>query len=261
MRFNGKVAIVTGSGQGIGKSIAIALAVEGAKVVTNNRKPGTPGGDAATVAAEIKAAGGEAVPVFGSVSDYAQSQKLIKDTISNFGRIDILVNNAAIMLRGPLIDYTEEQIRAIIDVNIVGCIFCCQHVIPQMAKQKYGKIINISSGAGLEGPPLHTVYSATKHAVIGLTEALAAELAYYNINVNAVCPGGVATRMNYEPGEVPSNPYNFFHRKITSADIAAAVLFLASDEARNITSSWLPVTAAVEKKVPDPNRSLKSNKD
>jgi NAD(P)-dependent dehydrogenase (short-subunit alcohol dehydrogenase family) len=252
VRFSGKVAIVTGSGQGIGMSIAVALSAEGAKVVTNNRKPGTRGGDAATVAAEIKAAGGEAFAVFGSVSDYVESQNLIRTVMNKFGRIDILVNNAAIMLRGPLINYTEEQIRAIIDVNILGCIFCCQQVIPHMARQKYGKIINISSGAGLEGPPLHTVYSATKHAVIGFTEALAAELAYYNINVNSLCPGGVPTRMNSEPGEPPSNPYNFFHRNITAADIAAAVLFLASDEARNITSSCLPVTAGVEKKVPDP---------
>ena len=210
MRFSGKVAIVTGSGQGIGRSIAVALAAEGAKVVTNNRKPGTRGGDAATVAAEIKAAGGEAISVFSSVDDYAESQKLIQTAIDNFGRIDILVNNAAIMLRGPLINYTEEQIRAIINVNILGCIFCCRQVIPHMARQKYGKIINISSGAGLEGPPLHTVYSATKHAVIGLTEALAAELAYYNINVNSVCPGGVPTRMNSEPGETPSAPLQFF---------------------------------------------------
>ena len=252
MRFSGKVAIVTGSGQGIGRSIAVALAAEGAKVVTNNRKPGTQGGDAATVAAEIKASGGEAFAVFDSVSDYVESQNLIRTVMNKFGRIDILVNNAAIMLRGPLINYTEEQIRAIIDVNILGCIFCCQQVIPHMARQKYGKIINISSGAGLEGPPLHTVYSATKHAAIGFTEALAAELAYYNINVNSVCPGGVSTRMNSEPGETPYAPYNFFHRKITGADIAAAVLFLASDEAHNITSSCLPVTAGVEKKVPDP---------
>jgi NAD(P)-dependent dehydrogenase (short-subunit alcohol dehydrogenase family) len=252
MRFEGKVAIVTGSGQGIGKSIAMALAAEGAKVVTNNRKRGTKGGDAATTAAEIKAAGGEAIPVFASVSDYGESKKLIQTAVDHYGKIDVLVNNAAILLNGPLINYTEKQMRDIVDINILGCVFCCQQVIPHMARQKYGKIINISSGAGLEGPPLHTVYSATKHAVIGLTEALAAELAYYNINVNSVCPGGVPTRMNSEPGETPSDPYNFFHRKITGADIAAAVLFLASDEAHNITSSCLPVTAGVEKKVPDP---------
>jgi 3-oxoacyl-[acyl-carrier protein] reductase len=249
MRLDGKVAIVTGSGQGIGRSIAMVLAKEGAKVVTNNRKPGTQGGDAATVAAEIKAAGGIAIPVFGSVSDYKDSQKLIQTTVDNFGRVDILVNNAAIGLGGPLINNTEKQIRDIVDVNITGCIFCCQHVIPYMARQKYGKIVNISSGAGLQGDAMITVYSATKYAVIGFTEALAAELAYYNINVNAVCPGGVPTRMNYRPGA--TYDYNFFHRPITGEDIAAAVVFLASEESRNITSSWLPVTAGVEKKVPD----------
>ena len=249
MRFDGKVAIVTGSGQGIGKSIAKVLAAEGAKVVTNNRAPGTKGGDAATVAAEINATGGEAFPFFGSVSDYYESQKLIQAAIDHFGKIDVLVNNAAIMLTGPLVNYTEKQIRDIVDININGCIFCCQHVIPHMARRKYGKIVNISSGAGLIGDANLTVYSATKYAVIGFTEALATELGYYNINVNAVCPGGVPTRMNYRPGA--TYDYNFFHRKITGEDIAAAVLFLASDEARSITSTWLPVTAGVEKKVPE----------
>jgi 3-oxoacyl-[acyl-carrier protein] reductase len=250
MRFEGKVAIVTGSGQGIGKSIAMALAAEGAKVVTNNRKRGTKGGDAATTAAEIKAAGGGAIPVFASVSDYGESKKLIQTAVDHYGKIDVLVNNAAILLNGPLINYTEKQMRDIVDINILGCVFCCQHAVPYMSKQKYGKIVNISSGAALQGDAMITVYTATKYAVIGLTEALAAEVAYYNINVNAVCPGGVPTRMNFAPGA--TFDYNFFHREISGGDIAAAVLFLASEEARNITSSWLPVTAGVEKKVPDP---------
>ena len=249
MRFDGKVVIVTGSGQGIGRSIARVFAAEGAKVVTNNRRPGTRGGDAATVAEEIKAAGGEAMAVFSSVSDYKESQKIIQTTIDKYGQIDVLVNNAAIMLDGMLVNYTEKQIRDIIDINFTGCVFCCQHVIPHMARRKYGKIVNISSGAGLAGDANITVYSATKYAVIGFTEALAAEVAYYNINVNAVCPGGVPTRMNFRPGA--TFDYNFFHRPITGEDIAAAVLFFASEESRNITSTWLPVTAGVEKKVPD----------
>jgi 3-oxoacyl-[acyl-carrier protein] reductase len=246
MRFDGKVAIVTGSGQGIGKSIAKALAAEGAKVVTNNRKEGQNGGDAATVASEIKAAGGEAVPFFGSVSDYNESQKLIQTAVNKYGRIDILVNNAATMLRGPLIDHTEAQIREIIDINMMGCIFCCQHVIPYMAKQRYGKIINISSGAGLQAEPGIAVYSATKYAVIGLTEALAPELGYYNINVNAVCPGAIKTRMSEEGGVYNDNA---LYREITGKDVATAVLFLASDEAQSITSTWIPVTSGTEKRV------------
>jgi NAD(P)-dependent dehydrogenase (short-subunit alcohol dehydrogenase family) len=251
MRFDGKVAIVTGSGQGIGKAIAMALAAEGAKVVTNNRKAGTQGGDAATVAAEIKAAGGEVVPFFGNVSDYDEAKKLIQMAVSNFGKIDILVNNAGISLRGPFINYTVEQIDAVIDIDIKGCIYCCQHVIPYMAKQRYGKIVNISSGAGLKADPMISIYSAAKYAILGLTEALAAELAYYNINVNAVCPGGVRTAMNMpRPGK--SYTDNFFRREITPEDIAAGVLFLASDEARNITSYGLPVTAGQEKPIPAP---------
>ena len=252
MRFDGKVAIVTGSGQGIGKAIAMALAAEGAKVVTNNRKPGTQGGDAATVAAEIKAAGGDAVPFFGSVSDYQEAKKLIQTAVSNFGKIDILVNNAGITFRGPFINSTVEQINAILDVDIKGCIYCCQHVIPYMARQRYGKIVNISSGAGLKAEPMISIYSAAKYAILGLTEALAAELAYYNINVNAVCPGQVRTAMNVpRPGQSYIN--NFFRREITSEDIAHGVLFLVSDEARNITSCGLPITAGCEKTLPAPD--------
>ena len=108
-KLKGKVAIVTGSGQGIGKAIAIALAAEGAKVVTNNRKPGTQGGDAATVAAEIKAAGGEAVPFFGSVSDFKEAQKAIETAVSNFGRIDIVVNNAGSDAPKMVWNMTEED--------------------------------------------------------------------------------------------------------------------------------------------------------
>ena len=250
MRFDGKVAIVTGSGQGIGRSIALALAAEGAKVVTNNRVAGREGGDAATVAAEIKAAGGEAIAVFGNVSDYKESQELVQTAVNKYGRIDILVNNAATMLRGPIIGYTEAQIREIIDVNLIGSIFCCQHVIPHMARQKYGKIVNISSGAGLQGEPNLAVYSATKYAIIGLTEALAPELGYYNINVNAVCPGAVSTRMSRDSGSGYSD--NILRREITGEDVAAAVLFLASDESKSITSMWIPVTSGIEKRVPPP---------
>jgi NAD(P)-dependent dehydrogenase (short-subunit alcohol dehydrogenase family) len=247
MRFAGKVAIVTGSGQGIGRAIALGLAAEGAKVVTNNRAAGSKGGDATTVAAEIKAAGGEAIAVFGSVADPKESQNIVATTVAKYGRVDILVNNAATMLRGPIINYTDAQIREIINVNLIGCIYCCQNVIPQMARQKYGKIVNISSGAGLQGEPGLSVYSATKYAVIGLTEALAPELGYYNINVNAVCPGAIETRMSSGSGGSYSD--NILYREITPEDVAATVLFLASDESKSITSTWIPVTSGIEKRV------------
>ena len=247
MRFAGKVAIVTGSGQGIGRSIALGLAAEGAKVVTNNRAVGSKGGDAATVASEIKAFGGEAIAVFGNVSDYQESLNIVETTIRKYGRVDILVNNAATMLRGSIINYTKAQIHEIIDVNLVGCIYCCQHVIPHMARQKYGKIVNVSSGAGLQGEPNMSVYSATKYAVIGLTEALAPELGYYNINVNAVCPGAIETRMSRGSGGSYND--NILYREITPEDVAATVLFLASDESKSITSVWIPVTSGIEKRV------------
>jgi 3-oxoacyl-[acyl-carrier protein] reductase len=247
MRFEGKVAIVTGSSQGIGRAIALGLAAEGAKVVTNNRAAGSKGGDATTVAAEIKSAGGEAIAVFGSVADPKGSQNIVATTVAKYGRVDILVNNAATMLRGPIINYTDAQIREIINVNLIGCIYCCQNVIPHMARQKYGKIVNISSGAGLQGKPGLSVYSATKYAVIGLTEALAPELGYYNINVNAVCPGAIETRMSSGSGGSYSD--NILYREITPEDVAATVLFLASDESKSLTSVWIPVTSGIEKRV------------
>jgi NAD(P)-dependent dehydrogenase (short-subunit alcohol dehydrogenase family) len=131
-----------------------------------------------------------------------------------------------------------------------------------MARQKYGKIINILSGAGFYAEPNYTAYSASKYGIIGLTESLAAEVSHYNINVNAVCPGAILTPMLRRmlqirfPGQDPEAEYvkrcegQFFHREVTDKDVANTVLFLASEEARNITSQWIAVTAGKEKKTP-----------
>lgn len=271
MRFDRKVVLITGAAHGMGASHALGFAREGADVVAVDIAKDVPGivyGMATNteldqVVKEIKGVGRKAINVIADVSKNAEVKAAVNKAIAEFGKIDILVNNAGVLSGSPLINMTEKEINALIDVNIKGVIYCCMHVIPYMAKQRYGKIINISSCAGLNALPTISVYSATKYAVIGLTEALAAELCHYNINVNAVCPGGVFTpmveriKLKLSPGVDPRASYltdsatnHFFHREITAQDVTNAVLFLASDEAKNITSHMLPVSAAGEKSAP-----------
>ena len=276
MRFDGKVALVTGAAHGMGACEALQFAKEGANIValdiskqisTLDYSLGS-SDELSKLVNEIKGMGRKAIGVVADVRKSDEVKNAVDKAIAEFGKIDILVNNAGVLVVSPLIHTTEEQIRLLIDVNIKGVIHCCQHVIPHMAKQRYGKIINISSGAGLYAEPCISVYAATKYAVLGLTESLAAELAYYNINVNAVCPGNIRTPMHQirrgdaddqeteDAGAEGPLAYTatFFRREVTAQDIANTVLFLASEEASNITSQWIPVTAGIEKKAlaPEP---------
>ena len=273
MRFDGKVALVTGAAHGMGASHILGFAKEGADVVALDIAKDIPAisygmgtnAELDQVVSEIKRMGRRAIGVIADVSKNAEVKAAVDKAIAEFGKIDILVNNAGVGCQGPLINMTEKEINAVIDVNLKGVIYCCMHVIPQMARRRYGKIINISSCAGLHAEPSFSVYGASKYAVRGLTEALAAELCHYNINVNAVCPGGIFTPMVQRnllqlfPEADPHAVYlaefvtsAYFRREITAQDVTNAVLFLASDEARNITSHMLPVSAATEKKTPSP---------
>lgn len=270
MRFDGKVAMITGAAHGMGASHALGFAKEGADIVAIDIAESIPGTIAAKASSkdldqivkEIKAMGRKAIGVIADISKPAQVKAAVDKAIVEFGKIDILVNNAGVCVLGPIINATEQQINNTIDVNLKGTIYCCKYVVPHMAKRKYGKIINILSGAALYAEPTMTVYGASKYGVRGLTEALAAEVAHYNINVNGVCPGAILTPMlkaclpilfpKAPPETSYANFYNmdFFRREVTAQDVTNAVLFLASEEARNITSHILPVTAAVEKKTP-----------
>jgi 3-oxoacyl-[acyl-carrier protein] reductase len=189
-----RVAIVTGSGQGIGKALAVGLAEAGAQVVTNNRKPGTDGGDAETAAKEIIDKGGQAVPCFGDVSEPEVARKLVQTALDKFGRLDILVSNAAIQMEKSFLDTTLEDYDALLKINLKGPFNCLQAVLPHMIAQKYGRIITISSGSGLGITKGEVAYGTTKAGIECLTKGIVLEVAEYGITLNSVMPVAM-TRM------------------------------------------------------------------
>ena len=195
-----KVAIVTGSSQGIGKAIAISFAQEGAKVVTNNRRAGTEGGDAETVAKEIADMGGQAIPFFGSVSDFAVAEKMVKAAIDKFGRVDILVNNGGADSPKMVWNMTEEDWDKCVDSFLKGAFNCTRHVAGLMRDQKWGRIINTTSTA-FTGTVGHCNYGAAKAGLVGLTRAVARELGRSGVTCNAYCPTA-ATRFTLAPDVV-----------------------------------------------------------
>jgi NAD(P)-dependent dehydrogenase (short-subunit alcohol dehydrogenase family) len=249
MELKGKVAIVTGSGRGIGEGIALVLAREGANIVINDR---TLSKDAEGVVKKIISSGGKAIAVAADVSKKADVTAMVAEAVKQFGAIDILVNNAGIEGHPCLTkDLSEEQWDRIISVNLKGVFLCCQAVIPQMMKQKKGRIVNIGSTAGLRmtffgGPE----YTASKHGVAGLNQHLAWELADSNITVNTVCPGGVQTPL-MEASTTPEYREMTVKRLVplgrftTIEEIGEAVSFLASDRAAMITGQMLGVDGGI----------------
>lgn len=205
--LEGKVAVVTGSGQGIGKGIALVLAREGARVITNNRKPNAQkeavdlsildeaarakhaamSGDAEQTANEINASGGEAIPFYGNVADYETAGKLIQTAIDQWGRIDILVNNAAGLGAGTLNDTSEADWDYQTIPKLKGSYNTMKHAISHMIEQKFGRIINIASDAWVGIPGL-AAYSAGNAGLVGVSKAAAKELAPHGITVNTICP-------------------------------------------------------------------------
>lgn len=249
MELKGKTAIVTGSGRGIGEGIALVLAREGANIVINDR---TITKDAEGVVQKIIAMGGKVIAVAADVSKKAEVQAMAAATIAHFGAIDILVNNAGIEGRPCLTeDLAEEQWDRIMNVNLKGVFLCCQAVIPQMKKQGSGRIVNISSTAGIRmtffgGPE----YTASKHGVAGLNQHLAWELADSNITVNTVCPGGVQTPLMEETTTAEYRAQVVkrlipLGRFSTINEIGEAVSFLASDRAAMITNQMLGVDGGI----------------
>ena len=234
MRLSNTVALVTGAGRGIGRGIALAFAREGASVIVATLD----NYEANSVAGEITALDRVALPVSVDVSEEAQVAHMIQLSLDRFGRIDVLVNNVGTLeLPGDLLGTTPEAWDHTMAVNVRSVYLCCRAVLPGMIARGSGRIINIASTAGLRGLPDRAVYCASKHAVVGLTKALAIDQKPHGIAVNAICPGAVET-----PLTAITRPDADKTDWMGPHDIANVAVFLASDEAKSMTGSIVEVS-------------------
>lgn len=238
MRFDGKVALITGAGRGIGRGTALAFAEAGAEVVAWSRTAA----EIESLVAEIEAAGGKALAQVVDVTDDAR----VREAMGELGRLDVLFNNAGTNRPQPLLEIDAESLDTVLDLNIRAAIIVAQAAARKMVAQGEGSIVNMSSTMGHVGGPNRAVYCTTKHAIEGLTKALATELAPMGVRVNAVAPTFVETAMtrpmladpsfkDFVLGMIPMG------KVATAADVAAAVVFLASPAAGMITGTSLLV--------------------
>lgn len=239
--LKGKVALVTGASRGIGREIAVTLAQKGASVVINYN-----GSEerAKEVKDEIESFGGTAKLYQCNVADFAAVEAMIKEVVKEMGSLDILVNNAGITKDNLIMKMKEEDFDAVMDINLKGAFNTIKHASRQMLKQKSGKIVNISSVSGVLGNAGQANYSASKAGVIGLTKAMARELASRQINVNAVAPGFIDTDMTAalsEDAKAASVTQIPFGRTGKAKEIANVVAFLASEDASYITGQVISV--------------------
>jgi 3-oxoacyl-[acyl-carrier protein] reductase len=242
--LKGKVAVVTGASQGIGRDTALALTEAGAKLVVAARNEEK----LTALVSEIAAGGGEAFAVKMDVADAEQVKAGFRQAIERFGRIDILVNNAAVTRDGLAMRMKKEDWEAVLLTNLTGAHLCIQQALPTMMKARAGRIINISSVVAQSGNAGQANYVAAKAGLIGLTKAMAIEIASRNITVNAVAPGFVETPMtDVLPDKVKEELKTRIPlgRMGSPRDVAAAIVFLASDEAGYITGHVLNVNGGM----------------
>ena len=244
MELKDKVAIVTGSGRGIGEGIANVLAREGARLVIVDMNLD----DANKVVKRIEAGGGKAIAAKADISKKAEIDALVAQAIKAFGTVDILVNNAGIEATPCLAhEMSETQWDRVLGVNLKGTFFCCQAVLPAMIAKGSGRIINIASTAGLRMTFFGSIdYTVSKHGVAGLTQHLAWEVADHRITVNSICPGGVLTPLmeQHTTAEFRDKVVKRLiplGRMDTIEEVGEAVSFLASDRAQMITGQMLAV--------------------
>ena len=239
--FTDKIAIVTGAGRGIGKEIAKTLAAKGALVIVNYCGSAK---RAEETVQEIEAAGGKAEALQCDISDFTKAGEMMDYVIKTYGRVDILVNNAGITRDGLLMKMSEEDFDAVLNTNLKGAFNCIKHISRQMLKQKSGHIVNISSVSGVMGNAGQVNYSASKAGVIGMTKAVAREMASRGITCNAVAPGFIKTDMTDVRSDTIRENINAQIPMRTfgeTADVANLVAFLASDEAKYITGQVICV--------------------
>lgn len=243
-RLEGKVAIVTGAATGMGRTFCAGLAREGAQVVAADIQDMTATLDA------VRAAGGKCEGVRTDVSQQDAVERMVQQTIDTFGRVDVLVNNAAIYPLQPFEQITLDDWHKVLGVNLDGVFLCTRAVVPHMKAQRYGRIVSISSGIFFTGTPYFAHYAASKGAIIGLTRSLAPEVGEFGITINAIAPGLVQTE------GVLANPHvvaawdaviatQCVKRRETPEDVLGSVLFFASDESAFVTGQTLCVDGGV----------------
>ncbi len=245
MDLSGRVALVTGSGRGIGQAIALELAEVGASVIINDI------GEVPTVenvVKEIRAMNRESLAIMADVSSSSDVDRMIEEATAAFGKIDILVNNAGITRDQLLIRMSDEDWDKVISVNLKSVFLCTRAVLRNMVKQRWGRIINITSIAAITGNPGQANYTSAKAGIIGFTRTVAREVASRSITVNAIAPGFIDTQMTQQLNETQQQelkkliPVGFIG---TPRDIAEAAAFLASEEARYITGQVLNVNGGM----------------
>jgi 3-oxoacyl-[acyl-carrier protein] reductase len=242
-----RVALVTGASQGIGRATSLALAAAGARVAVAARNAEKLAG----VAAEIAAAGGEALAVTMDVADAAQIKAGFRQAVERFGRLDILVNNAAITRDGLAVRMKSEDWDAVLRTNLTGAHLCIQQALAVMLRQRHGRIISVTSVVAQAGNAGQANYVAAKAGLIGLTRAMATEVASRNITVNAVAPGFIVSPMTDPLPDLPDAVKKQLLARIPlgrmgqDAEVAAAIVFLAADEAAYITGHVLDVNGGM----------------
>ena len=241
LSLENKVAVVTGASRGIGRAIAEVLGQQGADVVCGDRLEK----QAEETAAQVAAASGRRTSgCLVDVADYQSAHDFIQCALENFGKVDILVNNAGITRDNLLLRIDESDWDAVLNTNLKGAYNCCKAAIRPMMKQRYGRIVNITSVVGLSGNAGQANYAASKAGLIGFTKSLAKELGSRNITVNAVAPGYITTALTnvlsdeYRAAAIKATPMG---RLGTPEDVAYAVAFLVSDQASFITGQVLSV--------------------
>lgn len=245
-RFTGRVVVITGGGTGIGKACALAFAEEGARVVVAGRRESP----LKETVDEILLRNGQGVYQVTDVSKSDQVDRLVEKALENFGKVDVFVANASMVLVSPIEETTDEEVHRLINTNVKGTYFQLRKAATMMKRQGFGNIVAMSSMSGLIGHPGMTLYCATKAAIANLVRALALELATTNIRVNAVCPGTIDTPMPRDYAASTADPQATLQLFVDAepvkrlgdpSEVATVALFLASDEASFVTGAMYAV--------------------